>query len=57
VRSDQVVAVGLLTQRDLDDFGSKLGRVYHLEPEDDQFADLLAQLDAIEATPAKPSSP
>jgi hypothetical protein len=56
VRSDQVVVVGLLTQRELDDFGSKLGKVYHLEPEDYQFADLLAQLDAIETTPAKPGS-
>ncbi len=53
MRGDQVVAVGLLTQRDVDAFGAKLSRVYHLEPEDDQFADLLAQLDAIEATPPK----
>ncbi|WP_242153630.1 hypothetical protein [Sphingomonas sp. BAUL-RG-20F-R05-02] len=45
--------MGLLTQKDLDALGSKLSRVYHLQPDDDQFADLLAQLDAIEATPPK----
>jgi hypothetical protein len=49
---DRVVAVGLLTQRDLDVLGTGFHRLFSITDEDDQddgFADLLAQLDKIDA--------
>lgn len=51
VRSDQVVAVGLFTQRDVEALGNKLSGIYMIAAQDDGFDDLLAQLDQIEATP------
>lgn len=51
MRSDQIVAVGLFTQRDLEALGNKLSGVYMVDAQDDGFDDLLAQLDQIEATP------
>lgn len=42
--SEHVVAVGLLTQRDLSLLGNGFRRVYPLAPETD-FADLLAAID------------
>ena len=49
---DRIVAVGLLTQRDLDVLGAGFHRLFSVaddENEDDGFADLLAQLDKIDA--------
>lgn len=51
MRSDQVVAVGLFTQRDLDVLGRRLSGIYMIAAQDDGFDDLLAQLDQIEGTP------
>ena len=49
---DRIVAVGLLTQRDLDVFGTGFHRLFAVAADDDKsddFADLLAQLDEIDA--------
>lgn len=48
--TERVVSVGFLTQSDLDRLGSGFTRHFPV-PEDDVFADLLDQLDRIEATP------
>jgi hypothetical protein len=48
---DSIVAVGLLTRRDLDVLGSGFTRHFPV-PHDRQFDDLLAQLDKVTATPA-----
>ncbi|WP_294244119.1 hypothetical protein [uncultured Sphingomonas sp.] len=47
-RPDPIVAVGLLTQRDLDVLGSGFRRSFPVE-EDTAFDDLLQALDSIEA--------
>ncbi len=47
-RPDQIVAVGLLTQRDLDVLGSGFRRSFPVS-EDTAFDDLLQALDSIEA--------
>ncbi|WP_267434737.1 hypothetical protein [Sphingomonas sp. GM_Shp_1] len=47
-RADPIVAVGLLTQRDLDVLGSGFRRSFPVE-EDAAFDDLLRALDSIEA--------
>ncbi|HET9510903.1 MAG TPA: hypothetical protein VFO80_07085 [Sphingomonas sp.] len=44
--SDKIVAIGLLTQRDLDLLGSGFERAFAVQ-EDDVFADLVARLDRI----------
>ncbi len=44
--SDKIVAIGLLTQRDLDMLGSGFERAFSIQ-EDDAFADLVARLDRI----------
>lgn len=49
--SDKVVAVGLLTQRDLDVLGVGFTRHFPA-PNDDIFADLLKQLDSVPAIEA-----
>lgn len=53
MKKDQIVAVGLLTQRDLDVLGTGFHRLFAVDQSDDEgddFADLIAQLDRIEAT-------
>lgn len=48
--SQPIVAIGFLTQRDLE----RLGRAFtsHIAvPDDDMFADLLTRLDAVEIEP------
>ncbi|WP_454279472.1 hypothetical protein [Sphingomonas sp. Marseille-Q8236] len=54
-RPDPIVAVGLLTQRDLDVLGSGFRRSFPVE-EDAAFDDLLRALDSIEGIklPGKP---
>ncbi|WP_230481456.1 hypothetical protein [Sphingomonas sp. Leaf21] len=56
-RPDQIVAVGLLTQRDLDVLGSGFRRSFPVE-EDAAFDDLLRALDSIEGIrlPHKPGN-
>lgn len=44
--SEKIVAIGLLTQRDLDLLGSGFERAFSIQ-EDDVFADLIARLDQI----------
>ncbi len=48
---ERIVAVGLLTQRDLNVLGAGFHRLFTVAVEDDgdDFADLLAQLDRIDA--------
>ena len=48
---ERIVAVGLLTQRELDVLGTGFHRLFSvaIDDEDDGFADLLAQLDKINA--------
>lgn len=46
----RIVSVGFLTQRDLDMLGSGFTRHFPVDHED-VFADLIQQLDRIEATP------
>ena len=53
---DKIIAVGLLTQRDVDQLGSGFQRLYPV-PRDDVFADLLQRLDRIEPSPARSPSP
>jgi hypothetical protein len=48
---DKIVAVGLLTQRDLQALGSGFDRAFPVEGLEG-FEDLLAQLDHVEAVPA-----
>ena len=54
MQEDRIVAVGLLTQRDLDALGTRFHRLFPIE-RDDSFDDLVAQLDAIPALPPVPS--
>lgn len=56
---DRIVAVGLLTQRDLDVLGSGFHRLFSVETSDDDdgFADLIAQLDKIDAITPDPDVP
>jgi len=44
--TDKIVAIGLLTQRDLDLLGTGFERAFAIE-EDDAFADLIARLDRV----------
>lgn len=57
--NDRIVAVGLLTQRDLDVLGTGFHRLFSVDmaDDDDRFADLIAQLDRIEAVAADPKAP
>ena len=58
--NDRIVAVGLLTQRDLDVLGTGFHRLFSVKPEedgDDGFADLIARLDRIEAITPDPEVP
>ncbi|WP_267394480.1 MULTISPECIES: hypothetical protein [unclassified Sphingomonas] len=48
---ERIVAVGFLTQRDLDVLGGGFNRLFPIEC-DDVFADLLRQLDDVEASPS-----
>lgn len=48
---DRIVAVGLLTRRDLDVLGTCFLRHFPLA-EDDAFADLFAKLDGVEGVPS-----
>jgi len=50
VTEDRIVAVGLLTQRDLDVLGNGFRRMFTVE-DGDMFADLLEKLDEIEIEP------
>jgi hypothetical protein len=50
---EKIVAIGLLTQRDLDVLGSGFKRVFPVE-QDDSFADLIERLDAIGGPDASP---
>jgi hypothetical protein len=55
---DRIVAVGLLTQRDLDVLGTGFHRLFSIDDdEDDAFADLMAQLDKIDAITPDPDAP
>ncbi len=54
--SDRVVAVGLLTQRDVDVLGVGFRRLFPLEV-DGAFDDLLRELDRLERTPSPPRNP
>lgn len=51
--AEKIVAIGLLTQRDLDVLGTGFKRVFPVE-QDDSFADLIDRLDAI-GVPGAPS--
>lgn len=53
---ESIVAIGLLTQRDLDVPGKGFSRQYRIV-NDDMFDALLRQLNEIEATPDKVDSP
>lgn len=44
---DKIVAIGLLTQSDLDVLGTGFKRLFQID-HDDQFADLIRRLDSIE---------
>ncbi len=48
--NDRIVSVGFLTQNDLDRLGAAFERHFPVV-DDDIFADLLSQLDQIDATP------
>ncbi len=48
---DRIVAVGLLTRRDLDVLGTGFLRHFPVA-RDDAFADLVAKLDGVEGVPA-----
>jgi hypothetical protein len=49
---DRIVAVGLLTQRDLDVLGTGFDRLFSVDmASEDGFADLMAQLDRIAPVP------
>lgn len=57
---DRIVAVGLLTQRDLEVLGTGFHRLFSVnadDEEDDGFADLVAQLDKIDAISPDPDAP
>jgi hypothetical protein len=57
---ERIVAVGLLTQRDLDVLGTGFHRLFSIdadEDDDDGFADLMAQLEKIEAITPDPNAP
>ena len=59
---DRIVAVGLLTQRDLEVLGTGFHRMISVDADaddddDDGFADLIAQLDKIDAITADPEAP
>lgn len=59
---DRIVAVGLLTQRDLDVLGTGFHRMFSVKAEEDDdheygFADLIAQLDRIDAITPDPEAP
>lgn len=57
---ERIVAVGLLTQRDLNVLGTGFHRLFSIEADDDEdggFADLIAQLDMIDAITADPEAP
>ena len=49
---DRIVAVGLLTQRDLDVLGTGFNRLFPVDTDDglNGFTDLIARLDKIDAT-------
>lgn len=49
--ADKIVAIGLLTQHDLDVLGTSFKRLFPVR-HDGSFADLIRQLDDIEASPA-----
>jgi hypothetical protein len=53
---DRIVAVGLLTQRDVDVLGIGFRRLFPLES-DHAFDDLLRELDRLDRTPADPRRP
>lgn len=52
---DRIVAVGLLTQRDVDVLGTGFRRMYPVESTT-AFNDLLRQLDVVDRCAAEPSS-
>jgi hypothetical protein len=54
--NDRVVAVGLLTQRDLDVLGTGFKRVFPIG-DDGDFGDLLRALERVEATPERARLP
>jgi len=57
---ERIVAVGLLTQRDLEVLGTGFHRLFSVnadDDEDDGFADLIAQLDKIDAISPDPDAP
>ena len=57
---DRIVAVGLLTQRDLEVLGTGFHRLFSVNADDDGddgFADLIAQLNKIEAISPDPDAP
>lgn len=57
---DRIVAVGLLTQRDLEVLGTGFHRLFSVNADDDEvdgFADLIAQLDQIDAISPDPDAP
>ncbi|MEJ7934865.1 hypothetical protein WG907_11410 [Sphingobium sp. AN558] len=45
--NERIIAVGLLSQRDLEVLGRNFTRHFPLQENDDLFADLLAKLDPI----------
>lgn len=57
---ERIVAVGLLTERDLEVLGTGFHRLFSVnadDDEDDGFADLIAQLDKIDAISPDPDAP
>lgn len=55
---DRIVAVGLLTQRDLDVLGTGFNRLFPVDTDDglNGFSDLIARLDKIDATTTDPEA-
>lgn len=49
--SERIVAIGLLSGRDLEMLGRQFTRYFPVEESGDLFADLLAKLDAVASSP------
>lgn len=54
---DRIIAVGLLSERDLEMLGRQFTRHFPLQESDDLFADLLAKLDHVTVKPSVRGKP
>lgn len=52
--NERIIAVGLLSERDLEVLGRNFTRHFPLQENDDLFADLLAKLDPVPFPPSVP---